>query len=204
MTSQLDIPLGLTPGEPTAELISLELFRDHHAKLSTHENSAYLQLLLTAARRRAERESGCTLLTATHTLVLDAFPDEIVLPRPPLQAVNSLVYRATDGEQRELTEATVSGGDFEIDTTRRPGRLRPAYGKSWPATRPTPNAVIVEYEAGYGDAPEDVPADLRLGVLQLAAHWARHREPVNVGNIVTPLPLMFKELFRSYRHRMRV
>ena len=60
---------------------------------------------------------------------------------------------------------TLSTSLYQVDTKSQPGRIIPAYGESWPTVRSdTLNAVTVNFVAGYGDDPEDVPAGLRHAV----------------------------------------
>jgi uncharacterized phiE125 gp8 family phage protein len=132
----------------------------------------------TAAREHFDGEQGIlgrALITQTWDLRLDAFPVcDIVVPLPPLQAVEELVYIDPDG-----AEQTLAAEAYEVDATREPGVVRPIYGTSWPSTRAVPNAVRVQFTAGYGDAPGDVPATLRARIKALAGHLYEHRETVD-------------------------
>jgi uncharacterized phiE125 gp8 family phage protein len=66
--------------------------------------------------------------------------------------------------------------------------------QSWPALYCRPDAVRVTYVAGFGDDPEDIPANILHLVNLLVAHWYAQREPVNVGNITSELPFTVKAL----------
>ena len=43
------------------------------------------------------------------------------------------------------------------------------------------NGVEIDFVAGHGDAPADVPPPIRQALLLLIAHWYEHREPVEIG-----------------------
>ena len=54
------------------------------------------------------------------------------------------------------------------------------------------------FEAGYGPAPEDVPAPLRLAILMLAGHWFERREAA-VETTLERLPLGVAALISPFR-----
>ncbi len=86
----------------------------------------------------------------------------IVIPRPPLTAVNSVKYIDPSGAL-----ITMDPSLYIVDTRSYPARVTPAYGTWWPTTRWQPNAVIVNYQAGYANGGA-VPANL-LQTLRVAA-----------------------------------
>lgn len=75
---------------------------------------------------------------------LDWFPCEIELRRPPVQSVTSVEYVDTAGSTQ-----TLASSRYQLDASSAPGRLRPAYGDSWPTIRLIPNAVTITFVAGY-------------------------------------------------------
>src|SRR5690606_26498646 len=175
---------------PTAEPLTREEGKPHcRIDADLTDEDALLDIYIAAARDRAEQRTGRQLMPATWKLYLDCFPSWIIrLPRPPLVSVTSITYVDTSG----VTQ-TLSSSLYEVDTASEPGRIVPAYGQSWPATRGEMNDVIVTYEAGYGEtvaaARGAMPANLKLGMLHYVAQWFRQREPVNVDNIINELPM---------------
>ena len=155
--------------------------------------------LIRDAEDRAQRICERQFLTATWTLTLDRFPlpekpsnpvyrlpgqtfpqsiqmqgssDGILrLPRPPLQAVTSIVYLDTTG-----TPITLDPSLYLVDTACEPGRVAPAYGKVWPTIRDQLGAVTIIYTAGYGNKQADVPAALKQRLKNLVAYAYRNRE----------------------------
>lgn len=182
---------------PTSEpLTTAEVMA--HCRIDIDEGdmvSAYIA----AARWLAETIADCQLMPATWKLYMDEFPDEIRVPRPPLSSVTSITYVDSTG-----TTQTLSSALYSVDTFSRPGRIVPAYGETWPSTRGTQNDVIVTFVAGFGSTNDAavgaMPKELKLGMLHLVAHWYENREPVNIGNIVNPLPLAGETLIRSRWH----
>lgn len=178
----------------------------------TSEDSQ-LDLYITAAREQCETYTGLALITQTWKLTLDHWPTDrepwwdgvkqtsiselssshrasnILLPRYPLQSVDSVT---ADGE-------SVTVGDiFITDTQQLPGRLVLKLGQTFPVTIERANAIEIEYTAGYGDNASDVPAPLRLALIQMVATLYEHR-----GDGCTAVDAMHqsgaKRMFDSYK-----
>jgi uncharacterized phiE125 gp8 family phage protein len=179
--------------EPTAEPVTLDEAKQHcYLTDSTHD--VYLSALITKARDVVEKRITRQLMSATWRLSLDEFPDEILLTIPPIQSVSSIVYTDTAG-----TSTTLAASQYQVDASSKnnPARIKPAYGLSWPTTRcDTYNAVVVTFLAGYTTAAL-VPTPAKHAILMLVGHWFEHREPVNIGNIVTRIPQTIDWLLAS-------
>ncbi len=139
---------------------------------------------IAAARRAVERETGRALITQTWEGRLDGFPGgmEIPLPYPPLQSVSSVQYVDTDGNLQTLATT-----EYTVDTTGVSGRIFLQWGKSWPWTRAEPNAVRIQFKAGYGPAAA-VPEDLRAEIWAKVGDYFAHREKHITGTIVSKNP----------------
>lgn len=140
-----------------------------------------------SVRREAENLMGRALITQTWRLKMDTFPasGEIVFPKPPLQSIDSVKYIDTDGVLQ-----TMDSDEYVVDTSGELGRLYLDWQESWPSIRLEPNAVRVEFVAGYGDARSDVPAQFRSWMLiRVGDHYA-NREGTVTGTIATRLPFV--------------
>lgn len=118
------------------------------ARISTTADDALVTDLITAARVYAEPILNRTFVDTTFVWTLDAFPAggrPLLFPRPPLSAVTSITYVDSDG-----TTQTWSSSLYDTDTATLVGRVLPAFGQSYPATRAQMNAVTVTYVAGDG------------------------------------------------------
>ncbi|MGE5553301.1 MAG: head-tail connector protein [Betaproteobacteria bacterium] len=178
----------ITP--PDVEPVTLQEAKAH-LRIDGTEEDALITALITAAREYCEACQSRAYLEQTWELVLDAFPKEayIELPRPPLRSIVSVKYIDKDG-----AETTWDPTNYVVDTASQPGRLVLAYGKTWPAVTLRPAGVRVQYKAGYGTAASAVPARVRQAMLLLIGHWYEHRETVNIGNIVTEIPMAAEAL----------
>lgn len=106
------------------------------------EEDEMLERYIISAREQAELLRNEDVIEKQYDLKLDYFPCEIEL-RKPLQSVESIKYKNSDGVTTTLTEGT----DYIVDTAR--GLVMPAYGTSWPSFTPWPSsAVVVTFTAG--------------------------------------------------------
>jgi uncharacterized phiE125 gp8 family phage protein len=168
-----------------------------HMRVDISDDDDYITALIVAAREYIEGATRRALITQTWRYSLDGWPDgdEIVLPKPPLQSVTSIVYKDEDG-----TANTWSSSGYIVDTDSDPGRVVLAYGESWPSVTLYPAAPIqITYKAGYGDAAANVPGHLRHAIKFLVAHWYENREPVTVGQVARDVPLAVDSLIWLYR-----
>ncbi|MGE4297033.1 MAG: head-tail connector protein [Desulfovibrionaceae bacterium] len=178
----------------TVEPVSLTEVRAQ-CNIEHTDDDALLSILMAAARQVAETIMHRQCVAATYERVLDAFPDNddpLELPRPPLQSVMSVTYLDADGAEQTLEADT----DFVTDTDSEPGRIYPAYGKTWPSTRDTLRAVRVRYVTGWpltGTSPEasTTPAAIKAWVLQRVATLYEQRESLALGTIVAQVPRDF-------------
>lgn len=177
--------LNLTTA-PAQEPVSVDSLKEH-LRVTFDDDDRYIFNLIRQARRSVEIQINRALITQTLEITRDNFPAGrvILLERSPVQSVSDIKY-----QDNTDTEQTLSSDEYQVDTKSKPGRVILKDGYSWPTTSNNANNVTITYDAGYGDDPEDVPADLQLGIMQLAAHWYEVRHPVDVrpgaGAILIP------------------
>lgn len=177
---------------PASEPVTLD-----EAKLQIRQDDsaddAFIQLLISEARRTVEDMARRALMTQTWRLSLDGWPrkDYISLPRPPLQSVTGVVYKDSAGGA-----TTWDTANYIVDTEHEPGRIYLAYGASWPSVTLYPaNPIQITYKAGYGDAAGSVPETWRRAILLLIGHWYENRENVVTGGAIPKeIPLGVKNL----------
>lgn len=190
--------MGLTvKTAPTSEPLTTAEAKLHcRIDADETEENDYVGSLVKAARLWVENVTWRTLITTTFELRLDQFCDTpILVPRPPLQSVAHIKYLDTNG-----TLQTWNSANYEVDIYGTPGRIRPIATGSWPNVGAYQNAVLIEFDAGYGDDPEDVPEDLRVAMKMMVAHWYRQRESVGIANLKS-VPLAVPHLVAPYQVR---
>ena len=152
----------------------------------------YVNGLIAKARRFVEQRQERQLITATWAMHLDGFPAEIEVRKLPVLTIVSVTYVDADGDSQTLSSSVYQTDLVSPDS---PGRIKPAFGQTWPATRSGAyNAVTVAFTAGYGTDAADVPETTLHAIMMLVAYWFDQREPVNIGNIVNALPMTVESL----------
>lgn len=153
-----------------------------------------LQELIGYAVEWFEAETGQALGEGIYRLTLDRFPcdgrREILLPMPPLVSVETVQYLSSG------SLATFAGSNYTVDATGKPGRIALKSTAGWPTADAEPNAVRIDFTAGYG-GPADVPLRARQAIRWIVGHAYENREPVNVGNIVNELPLGIRSIVEA-------
>jgi len=168
--------------------------------VSDTSKDTQIELYIEAAREMVEQYTGLALITQTWLLTLDNWPNSgemwwdgvregaiselqasgrasnVFLPRYPLQSVDSIT---ADGS------AVVVSDIFTVDTQQKPGRLVIKSGAAWPDVLRTANGIAITYTAGYGANATDVPAALRLAIIQMAAYMFEHRGDCNTQDAMT-------------------
>ncbi|MEL6375055.1 MAG: head-tail connector protein [Pseudomonadota bacterium] len=163
---------------PAAQPVTLDEAKRQLRVFSTAED-AFIGGLIAVATQHLEGRSGMlgrALMTQTWDVRFDCFPrrhrGRIELPMPPLQSVTWIKYLDEAG-----TEVTLPAERYQVDAQHMIGRVRPAYGETWPVTLNDEGAVRIRFVAGYGDA-DAVPMPIKQAILLLVGHWWINREAV--------------------------
>lgn len=180
------------------------LLRDEvkiHLRVDGTSEDTHIDNLIKAWRSQVDGKDGNlnrALITQTWKGYLNRFPSSsrlpIVVPLAPLASVTHIKYYDTNGDLQ-----TWAGSNYILDVVSEPGLIYPAYNTSWPSTRDIPNAVEIQFVAGYGAAGTNVPQAIRQAGLLTIGHWYANRESVNVGNIVTEMPQAAKWLLSNFK-----
>lgn len=173
-----------------------------HCWVDVDNDNALIESLIQAATFYAENFTDRAFLTQTWDDKRDDFPcsryGRIELPKPPVTSVTSITYTATDG-----TSTAWSSGNYTTSLPVGPfatvGKIEPAYGVSYPVVREVMNAVTIRFVCGYGATGSFVPEPIRAAIKLLVKHWYDTRGPVNVGNLVTPIPMTVDSLLWPFK-----
>ena len=136
-----------------------------HCRVDTSADDTLIQGYITTAREWVEDYIDRALVTQQLVMRLDAFPEEIELPRPPMIAsgtATALTITYVTGDTGGT--ATLSSSTYRVDRTATPGVVRNLYGGSWPSHLLDQNSVTVSWWAGYGDAAS-VPQRVKSAIL---------------------------------------
>lgn len=173
-----------TPLPCTVELERLNVGADllddfkAHLRVSGTAEDTLLQRFLNTAARSLEDDTRRLLLTGTVKEYFDVWPWDFLtvlqLTRAPVVSVTSVTYYDT-ADALQTWNAT----NYATDVLSEPGRivLAEAATLTSPNVDERPNAVIVEYECGYGSTVASLPPESVNAIFVKASYlYARGRE----------------------------
>jgi uncharacterized phiE125 gp8 family phage protein len=180
---------------PAGEPVSLDEAKAF-LRLDTTDEDALVTTLVTAARLHIEGTTGQALLAQSWRLVLDDWPATcaVSLPLGPLASLTAITAYDADGTPDDL-----SLDGILWDATATPPQLFLPAGFAAGATLRPRQGIEIDFVAGYGSDPEDVPATLRQALLLLVAYWYENRDAVIIAGAGTIVPTGFDQLVAPYR-----
>ena len=186
---------NLTDTGATSAVITASEFKTH-ARVYHTQDDTYIATLILVATQCIEHETRRAMIHRVFNLQMSAFPadGEIILPRSPMSSVQNISYTDKDGNLQ-----VVPAGNYHTYSVNGVGRVVLKSTAAWPVTLNTGGMdVDVEFVAGYGATSASVPVSLKQAVLLWATHWYDNRTSVNVGNLVTELPMTVQRLIVNY------
>lgn len=164
--------MTLTDLPPTPVLaVSLDAAKTF-LRVDHSDEDALITEMIDTASRQIEDRCGISLITRPQRLTKSAAGAGVYLNRYPIHSI----------EAASQNEAPLT---IEANLRARPVLVR---------TDETGD-VTVDFTAGYGETPADIPTPLRQGVLLLLAHLYEHRGAEAPSNF----PMMVDALIQPYR-----
>ncbi|KKC39940.1 hypothetical protein WH87_06760 [Devosia epidermidihirudinis] len=176
------------PAEEPVSLAEAKAF----LKVDDTAEDGLIATLIGAARLHIEGVTGRALLAESWRVVLDGWPDNrvIKLPVTPFISVTQISAFDEAGAVHEVPLAQFMS---------EPDRLvLPASIAGTPLLR-AQMGIEIDYVAGFGTEPSDVPADIRQALLVLVAYWHEHRDAVIVAGSGAVVPSGFDRLVSRHR-----
>ena len=157
-------------GTVTTEPVSLEQARLQIGLDAADTSSdTMLTALITAAREYVENYTNRVLVSTTWQAFMDSFDTRhIELFKLPVTAIASVKYY---NSSNLLT--TLDTTKYVTDLISEPARLLPISGYDWPDTYDRPNAVEIDFTAGY--AVGQLPKLIQAAMLMIIAHLEANR-----------------------------
>lgn len=176
---------------PDQEPISLDEAKIY-LKIDADDSTenALVTMLIKVARRLCENYSGLSFATQVRQIKLDSFPrwrnaslqgirntsfanwrrhDGMIVPYGPIQSIDSIKY-VLDGD-----ELILDPSEYNADISNNIGRLFPV--DQWPDTDVIPNAVTIEYTAGYESVSGELfPDEAKVAMLQQIGSFYQNRQ----------------------------
>jgi len=172
----------ITIDPPAAEPVTLPEAKAQCRVTSAHEDAQFA-IFIQAARERVEGFLRKRLITQTVEMRRTGLGGCIILPIAPIASVTGITYLDTANEEQTLDPAL-----YRLAADKVPAQIVPAHLAVWPATLPDVDTVGITMTVGYGDAPANVPADIRVALLMLIEHYFYNRGAVTTGGAAAEIP----------------
>ncbi len=153
-----------------------------HIRVDGSDEDTYISSLIGAATAYvgAQGVLGKALSTQTWKQVEESPSSVVDLLLHPVQSLSAVKYY---DEANALQTDTL--GNYELISGETWASVEPTDGNSWPVTYDRPDAVQIEFVAGFDDAKIALPENVRHAMLMLIAHWYQNREDVAGVALVT-------------------
>lgn len=179
----------VTQTTPPAYLpLTLSEVKLHLRETETVEDTL-IAAFIGAAVDTCQQITGRSLMAQAWKLTVDDFADEIALPWPQVQAVQSVQYKDADGATQTLASSVYELAGDKVC-------LMP--GQEWPAVRGGSGSVWINYTAGYSAGNEAaqqaaVPYGIKAWLLLTIGTLYANRESVQTGVSVAALSDRFTD-----------
>lgn len=168
---------------PIVEPVSVDELRTHTV-IDYTDDDAYLQALITRARRRFELNTSRILVTQTWSVAMPRFPYIIELPKTPVQSIQAVNVLTSNG-----TYTTLSPSTYRLIKHGLLAQIVPMPNTHWPTNTVTaPDAIVVEYTVGHAQTDPDNQINeqtitdqgayqlAKQAIMVLCADWYANRE----------------------------
>lgn len=163
-----------------------------HLRIDSSEEDALLDVILKAARQKAESYTGRKFVTSTFQMTLSEFPEEVELHPSPVISIDSVSYKNGNNISQ-----TLSSGVYSLDNTIDPSQFYLEYNQSFPSTLSVRDAVTINYTCGYAD-DDSIPAPVKAAILLIAGHLYENRQIVSTMQTYE-VPMTASYLLDPYR-----
>ncbi len=170
------------------EPMTLEEAKEH-LRVDFEDEDALIGAILKAARKWVEGHLNRSMLTQTWQIVLDNLPDQIKIPKPPLQSA-SIVIKDDAGNLINMDLA-----DYVVDVDSDPGRIVVLNQPSISLHKVNP--VKITFVAGFTSL-DQIPETWKQAIKLLVGHWYENREAVSQQTF-REVPMAVKSLLAHDR-----
>lgn len=167
-----------------------------HLRIDAGTEDAYVTSLIESIQDELEPPNGWLGRALTTTELIQHLPwfaNRIKLAGAPIQSVDAVKYRDTDGNLQ-----TVSTDVYRLTDEATPSIVLKAE-QCWPTdVIDRPDAVTIEYTAGFGADESAVPEVIKQYIKIMVAHRYDTRSAVIIGTTATPTPYV-ANMLESWR-----
>jgi uncharacterized phiE125 gp8 family phage protein len=185
---------------PTEEPITLAEAKSH-LYVTSDDLDSDITKLITTTRRMLERYLNRAILTQQWKVYYNCWQNEMLIPYPKLQSVQTVKYRDLDGALQTLTI-----DDFLwVVTTDEPAKLVRKYDANLPNLEyGRPDSIEIAYTAGWlmtagGGLVETCPEEVKHAMKVMLTNYFEHRGDIVIGNIAHKIPDHITDLVHTYK-----
>ena len=184
---------------PANQILSLDDAKAH-LRVDFNDDDSLISSLIDVSTAYIDGPNGIgvAMLTQQWEMSLDMFDDYYIrIPLGPVQSVDSITFISPDG-----TTHTLDPSLYVVSYGRNPCTIARAFGAVWPVVQQTIGAITVTFTTGFGDDPEDVPADLLHAMRLIMGNLYENRSGViGIDSRDSPaeMPLGVEYIFSRYR-----
>jgi len=187
--------IQVTQGEPPLSVVDA-LF---HLRIDAGIEDDLVESLIRSIQNELEPPNGWlgrALTTSEYKQTLPYFARRIKLAGAPIQSIDAVTYRDSSG-----TVQTVDPSFYRLTDGAAPMLvLEP--NKEWPTDLEcTPDAVSIEYTAGFGANDTSVPEIIKQYIRIMVGYRYDVRKPTVIGTTVAPNPYV-RDMLESWRVRL--
>lgn len=200
MYSEISVINCLVTTAPATEPVTLAQVKEYLKLDSAYtDEDTLLNTLIASARIFIENRIGRSIISQVRTQYMDEFGfcDEIGLLFGPLISVGDLTVKSVKYYDTNDTLQTISSSDYWIDSTSDIPRI--VIKNSWPSIKSRPNAVQIEFNAGYATTEAGVPKDIKDAMFYYIAQRYENRVPENLGMTVGKFELTIDAILAQRR-----
>lgn len=140
-----------------------------HLRVDFTDDDTIIQDYIDAATAVAQEQLGKVIITQTWDEATANPFGKVYLTKKPFQSLTSITYF-----DEANTSQTADLADFIVVANEDFAYVEPV--TEWPRVYDRADAVTFRYVAGFGDAPADVPANIRQAILLLVGQYYEVRE----------------------------
>lgn len=157
------------------------------------EEDSYIETLIDAVVADIEKKYSIAMIEQTIVARFPAFPTSntlpLRLPVGPVSEISSVKYIDEDGQ-----EQTWDSNEYILGLIDTSPYVMPKNGEEYPTGLSIqPDAVRVEYVAGFGSAAANVPQNIKIAIMLAAADLYENRE-----DPVRNMPKASEKIMQSY------
>jgi len=179
----------------SSEAIPLALVKEHiRASQDNSTEDELIRSYMATARLCFEGFTRRTLITTTYKTYRDIWQSGYEIRRSPLQTIESVKYYDTDNVLQ-----TLDSSNYYITNETDYSRLIFNNDAVLPSLKNREQAIEITFKAGYGDAMEDIPYDIRVALLQHIASMYENRGDCIDSVCSNLLPATASMIYSKYK-----